>query len=79
MLALKLIHSVLRLEPGHTGALHLLDSYRREATDSYLRGYQLRDTSPDEAIKLFTLVLAMTPANDELHLKAQVRIDELQK
>ena len=78
-LALKLLQSVLRLEPDHTGALHLVHGYRNEARDAYLRGYQLRDTRRDEAIELFKQVMALTLPSDETHQKAKVRIAELQK
>jgi hypothetical protein len=52
---------------------------RNQAREIYLRGYQLKDSSPDEAIRLFKDVMNMTPSDDDNHQKAKSRIAELQK
>lgn len=69
---------VLQAEPTHPGALNLLSEARNQARDVYLRGYQLRDSTPDEAARLFKEVLSMTPKDDEFHQKADARLAELQ-
>lgn len=70
---------VLEVDPGHPGATQLISEARQQAHEIYLRGYQLRETSPDEAVRLFKEVLAMTPADDIDHQKAQSRLEELQR
>ena len=57
----------------------LINEGRSQARESYLRGYQLKESSPDEAIRLFKDVMNMTPPDDETHQKAKSRIAELQK
>ncbi len=44
----------------------------------YLRGYQLKDGSPGEAVVLFERVIAMTEAGDPYHQKAQAQLAKLQ-
>jgi hypothetical protein len=68
-----LAQQVLSLDPAHAGAKDLLQEARALARDTYLRAYQLTDSSPDEAFRLYGEVLAMTAADDEYHLKAQAR------
>lgn len=70
---------VLEVDPGHPGATQLLSEARQQAHEIYLRGYQLRETSPDEAAKLFKEVIQMTPADDTDHQKAKSRLEELQR
>ncbi len=70
---------VLELEPGHRGAQNLLGELRIQARVAYLRGYQLREASPSEAITWFELAVMLTPAEDETHQKALSRIRELKK
>lgn len=68
---------VLLADPNHAGALGLMSEARSQAKDLYLRGYQLRDSTPDEAAKLFKAVIGMTPADDEYHKKASARLADL--
>lgn len=77
--AIELARKVQQADSGHVGAQALINEGRSQARDAYLRGYQLKETSPDEAIKLFKDVMSMTPADDETHQKAKSRINELQK
>lgn len=49
------------------------------AHELYLRGYQLRESAPDEAAKLFKQVMAMTPPEDENHQKAKSRLAEIER
>lgn len=70
---------VLQADPGHVGAQALLKSGHDEAKDVYFRGYQLRETSPDEAMRLFKDVMSMTPADHEYHQKAKARLSELER
>lgn len=77
--AIELARKVLEADPGHVGAQSLVNEARTQAKDVYLRGYQLKDTNPDEAIRLFKDVMNMTPPDDEYHQKAKTRVTELQK
>ncbi len=70
---------VLQADPAHAGAVNLLAEARNQARDVYLRGYQLKDNSPEEAARLFKEVIGMTPKDDEYHQKADARLAELQK
>lgn len=53
--------------------------FLRDARDVYLRGYQLKESSPLEAAKLFRQVMQMTPPDDETHQKAKSRIAEVRQ
>lgn len=53
------------------------EAWRTRARDLYLRGYQLKDTQPEEAAKLFQAVVDLLPADDEWAQKARTRLDEL--
>jgi pSer/pThr/pTyr-binding forkhead associated (FHA) protein len=76
--AIEYARRVLDADPSHPGAQTLIGEARNQAKDVYLRGYQLKDNSPDEAAKLFKDVLNMTPSDDEYHQKADARLSELQ-
>jgi tetratricopeptide (TPR) repeat protein len=75
--AIDMARKVLAADPGHAGANNIISEARSAAKDQYLRAYQLKDTSPDEAAKLFKDVLMMTPKDDEYHQKAEMRLNEL--
>lgn len=75
--AVELARQVKSLDPRHAGALALLSEARDQARDTYLRGYQQKDFDPARAMTLFGEVVSMTLPDDELHLKAQARLDEL--
>lgn len=69
---------VLQADPSHTGAAAILSEARKQAHEVYLRGYQLKETSPDEAARLFKEVMTMTPPDDEDHQKAKRWLNEIQ-
>lgn len=77
--AIEYARRVLSADPGHVGAQALVNEGRNQAHEVYLRGYQLRESSPDEAVRLFKDVMSMTPPDDENHTKAKSRIQEIQK
>ncbi len=77
--AIELARKVVQADPNHAGAQSIISDARKQAHDVYLRGYQLKDNSPDEAIKLFKEVESMTPADDEDHQKAARWLGELQR
>ncbi len=70
---------VLSADPNHAGAQALVNEARTQAKDVYLRAYQLKDSQPDDAIRLFKEVVSMTPADDDYNQKAKTRLAELQK
>ncbi len=47
-------------------------------SELYMRAYQLRESNPEESLKLFKQVMAMTPAGDENHQKAKIRAASLE-
>ncbi len=77
--AIEYARKVLEADGSHTGAQAIVSEVRAQAKDVYLRGYQLKDTNPDEAIKLFKDVINMTPADDESHQKSKRWIGELSR
>ena len=48
-----------------------------QARDLYLRGYQLKENDPKEAISLFKQVLAIAPPDDEYHQKAKSQLERM--
>jgi hypothetical protein len=74
--AVELARRVLVSEQNHSGALRLLLEARHRSREAYLRGYQLRETDPEEAIKLFKYVVSITADDDEWHQKAKARVAE---
>lgn len=77
--AIEYARRVLQADPNHLGAQALLNEGRNQAKDIYLRAYQLKNHSEEEAVKLFKEVLSMTPADDEYHQKARDRLADMQK
>jgi lysophospholipase L1-like esterase len=69
----------LEFAPGHPGANAIIEETRKLAQEIYLRGYQLRESNPDEAGKLFKEVMMMTPLGDTDHEKAKSRLEEMQR
>jgi len=69
----------LDAEPGNTAAQAILTEAKTVSGDLYLRAYQQRETDPAEAVKLFKEVVAMTPADDQNHLKAKGFIERLEQ
>lgn len=76
--AVELARRVLLSERNHAGALRLLLEARHQSREAYLRGYQLRETDPEEAIKLFKYVVSITAEDDDTHQKAKARVAELE-
>lgn len=68
----------LDADPQHAGAKAIVAEGRSKSSDLYLRGYQLRETDPVEAVKLFREVLAMTPPDDQNHIKAKGFIERIE-
>ncbi len=70
---------VLQADPTHPGAQGIVGEARRQASELYMRAYQLRETSPEDAIKMFKEVKQMTPPDDDYHKKAEAKLEDLQK
>jgi pSer/pThr/pTyr-binding forkhead associated (FHA) protein len=77
--AIELGRLALQADGAHSGAQTLVNEVKSQAHNSYLRGYQLRETSPDDAVRLFKEVLTMTPPEDEDHQKAQQWLIQIQQ
>lgn len=70
---------VLSADPNHVGASSIVAEARGQAKELYLRGYQLKDSSPEEAVQFFKQVMLMTPKGDEFHEKAKSQLDKLKQ
>ena len=68
----------LSAEPTHPGAQAIVTEAKQISGDLYLRAYQLRDTDQPEALKLFKEVVAMTPADDQNHVRSQGYIERFE-
>lgn len=77
--AIEYAKKVLHADPGHPGAQSIVSEARAQARELYLRGYQLKDGSPDEAITFFKQVMQMTPKGDEFHEKAKSQLEKLKQ
>lgn len=77
--AVEYARRTLKADPGHAGAQAIAVELRGKAKDLFLQAYQLKGTDPDEAIKLFKEVIAMTPKDDENHAKAKNWLEKLQR
>jgi len=73
----RVAREILRRDSSNARALELLAEVRREAIDLYLKGYQLKDSDPQAAIRAFAQVAELLPENDEYSLKARARLVEL--
>ncbi|KFE66408.1 FHA domain-containing protein [Hyalangium minutum] len=69
----------IQADPGHAGASNILTELRQKAKDLYLQAYALKDANPEDAAPKFREVIAMTPADDETHQKAQTWLDKIQR
>jgi hypothetical protein len=69
----------LQADPSHAGAANILNELKAKAKEVFLYAYALKDSNPEEAIPKFRDVLAMTPADDETHEKAQKWLDQLSR
>jgi tetratricopeptide (TPR) repeat protein len=76
--AFKKLQVVLQLEPQNEEALRLRADMLRDGREAYHRGYQLRETDPGEATRLFKSVLQLLPPDDDTHQKAKSRLKELE-
>lgn len=67
----------LKADPTHQGARAIVDEVRGRAKDEYLRCYQLKDQSPDDAVSCFRGVLQMCTPGDETYEKTKGWIAKL--
>lgn len=77
--AMDFARKTLRADPGHAGAQAILAEARGKAKDLFLQGYALKETNPEDAVKMFKEVMAMTPRDDETHQKAKSWVERLEK
>lgn len=76
--AFKHLRTLQQLDPNHPGAQRMLLEMKQAARELYLRGYQIKETSPRDAVRLFKQVMSMTLPSDELHQKAQSRVRDFE-
>ncbi|ATB34509.1 FHA domain-containing protein [Melittangium boletus DSM 14713] len=69
----------LQADPGHVGASAIVTEMRGKAKDVYWGAYAIKDSSPEDALPKFRDVVNMTPPDDELHQKAKVWVEKLQR
>lgn len=77
--AVEYAKKVLTADPNHIGATAIVAEARSQARELYLRGYQLKDSSPEEATQFFKQVMLMTPKGDEFYDKAKSQLDKLKQ
>jgi hypothetical protein len=76
--AVEYARQALEAMPGEAAAQAIVTEGRQISGDLYVRAYQLRDTDPSEAVKLFKEVIAMTPSDDQNHVKAKGFVERLE-
>jgi len=69
----------LQADPSHVGASAIVTEMRGKAKDVYWSAYAIKDSSPEDALPKFRDVVNMTPSDDELHQKAKVWVEKLQR
>ena len=52
---------------------------RDRAREAYLLGFELKDSSPDDAARNFEHAMDLTPRGDPLHEKAKTQLGKLKK
>ncbi|MFP2913371.1 FHA domain-containing protein, partial [Pyxidicoccus sp. 3LFB2] len=77
--AMEYARRALQADPGHAGATNIISEMKTKAKDLYLSAYSIKDSAPDEALPKFKDVVAMTPAEDEYHQKAQTWVEKLSR
>jgi len=77
--AVEYAKKVLQADSGHPGAQAIISEARGQSRELYLRGYQLKDGNPDEAITFFKQVMQMTVKGDEFHEKAKSQLEKLKQ
>lgn len=77
--AMDLAQKTLKVDPGHAGAQAMVQEFRRKAYETFQQGYSTRQNGdPEDALKLLKDVLALTAKGDELHVKAQKLIKQIE-
>ncbi|MBM7115613.1 FHA domain-containing protein [Archangium primigenium] len=69
----------LQADPSHVGATAIVTEMRGKAKDVYWSAYAIKDSTPEDALPKFRDVVNMTPPDDELHQKAKVWVEKLQR
>ncbi|WP_164018389.1 FHA domain-containing protein [Pyxidicoccus trucidator] len=77
--AMEFARRALQADSGHAGATNIISEMKTKAKDLYLSAYSIKDSAPDEALPKFKDVVAMTPAEDEYHQKAQTWVEKLSR
>jgi tetratricopeptide (TPR) repeat protein len=77
--AVEYARRTLQADNSHAGAQNILSDLKAKAKEIFLQAYALKDANPEDAIPKFREVIAMTPADDETHQKAQTWLDKLSR
>ena len=72
--ATNLASNLLRMDPKNTTALGIMDEARAQAKETFLRGYTVRTTQPEQAERYYKEVLQMLPKDEEYAKKAQEQL-----
>jgi hypothetical protein len=75
--AATLAGGLLRMDSKNATALGVMEEVRAQAEETFLRGYTLRTTQPDQAERLFKEVLQMLPKGEDYAQKAQAQLRAL--
>jgi len=77
--AMELAARTLQLTPDHPGALAVVSELKLRAKELFVFAYSVKDTAPDEAVRRFKEVIALTPLDDETHRKAVNWVEKLSR
>ena len=77
--AMEFARKILKHDSGNSAAQSIVSEARGKAKDLYLQAYAMKESTPDEALRLFKDVMQMTPKDEELHVKAENWVQKLQK
>jgi len=77
--AMELAARTLQLTPDHPGALAVVSELKLRAKELFVFAYSVKDTAPDEAVRRFKEVIALTPPDDETHRKAVNWVEKLSR
>lgn len=69
----------LEADPDSNCAKALMQDLRGRCKDTYMRGYSLKDTSPDEALPIFRDTVQLCGADQETRDKAKAWIEKIER
>jgi hypothetical protein len=75
--AYKLLQAFHDFDPGNVECRSALNEIKAKAHEIYMDAYTEKGDNPEDARRKFMQVIAMTPPDDENHIKAEARLKQL--